>query len=74
MDATVSWGGPDYKFKNSTAYPIKICARRSGAISQLSVGNQNNNTYVKMEYEINETYPSGTIYTEDISVPKGTKE
>ncbi len=24
MDATVSWGGPDYKFTNNTDYPIKI--------------------------------------------------
>ena len=24
MDATVSWGGPDYKFTNDTNYPIKI--------------------------------------------------
>lgn len=26
MDATVSWGGPDFKFKNNTDYPIKIVA------------------------------------------------
>lgn len=74
MDATVSWGGPDYKFKNSTAYPIKICAWRSGGYITVELwGTKTDNTYVKMEYEINETYPSGTIYTEDISVPKGTK-
>lgn len=24
MDATVSWGGPDYKFTNDTLYPIRI--------------------------------------------------
>lgn len=29
MDATVSWGGPDYKFKNNTDYPIKIVAAYS---------------------------------------------
>ncbi len=26
MDATVSWGGPDFKFKNNTDYPIQIVA------------------------------------------------
>lgn len=26
MDATVSWGGPDFKFQNNTDYPIKIVA------------------------------------------------
>lgn len=26
MDATVSWGGPEFKFKNNTDYPIKIVA------------------------------------------------
>lgn len=24
MDATVSWGGPDYQFKNNTDYPVKL--------------------------------------------------
>ena len=29
-DATVSWGGPDFKFKNNTDYPIKIVNSYSG--------------------------------------------
>ncbi len=29
-DATVSWGGPDFKFKNSRNYPIKIVGKVSG--------------------------------------------
>ena len=32
MDATVSWGGPDYKFTNNTDYPIKIVATYSGGL------------------------------------------
>jgi vancomycin resistance protein YoaR len=73
MDATVSWGGPDYKFKNNTAYPIKICAwRKDGFITVELWGTKTDETYVKMEYEVNETYPSGTSYKEDASVPKGT--
>ena len=30
QDATVSWGGPDFRFKNNTQYPIKILASQSG--------------------------------------------
>ena len=30
MDATVSWGGPDYKFTNNTDYPIKIVTEYQG--------------------------------------------
>lgn len=30
LDATVSWGGPDLKFKNSRKYPIKISASYNG--------------------------------------------
>lgn len=29
MDATVSWGGPEFKFKNNLTYPIKISATYS---------------------------------------------
>ena len=73
MDATVSWGGPDYKFKNNTPYPVKICAwRTSGYITVELWGTKTDATYVKMEYEVNETYPSGTSYKEDASVPKGS--
>ena len=30
LDATVSWGGPDLKFKNNRKYPIKIAASYNG--------------------------------------------
>lgn len=30
MDATVSWGGPEFKFKNNLTYPIKLSATYSG--------------------------------------------
>lgn len=30
LDATVSWGGPDLKFKNNRKYPIKISASYNG--------------------------------------------
>ncbi len=75
MDATVSWGGPDFRFKNSTDYPIKICAWRTGKTVTAELwGTKTDGTYVQMSYEINERYPCGATYTEDASVPKGSRK
>lgn len=32
MDATVSWGGPDFVFENNTDYPIRILLEANGGI------------------------------------------
>lgn len=32
MDATVSWGGPEFIFKNSTEFPIRIFAETGGGV------------------------------------------
>lgn len=73
LDATVSWGSPDFKFKNSRSYPIKISATTS-----------NKKLYIKIyglkeevEYEVElisyktGTVPYSTVYTTDSSLPKG---
>lgn len=53
MDATVSWGGPHFRFRNNTDYPIRIDASASGASVTISiVGTETKDYYVKMEYEI----------------------
>ncbi len=36
-DATVSTGGPDFKFKNNTDYPIKITASANGSTLAISI-------------------------------------
>lgn len=36
-DATVSWGGPDFKFKNNRRYPIKIVASASNGREIVSI-------------------------------------
>lgn len=72
-DATVSWGAPDFKFKNSRNYPIKIV-----------VTNSNKNVYVKIlglkeenEYDVEivsyrtGTVPFKTTYTKDKSLAPG---
>ena len=53
MDATVSWGGPDFKFRNSTNYPIKIEAYEQNGYVYIRIwGTAERNYYVQMEYEI----------------------
>lgn len=36
-DATVSWGGPDFKFKNNRTYPIKIEASAKNGVSKITI-------------------------------------
>ena len=63
MDATVSWGGPEFKFKNSTNYPIRIEAEADGGtVSIRLLGTDEKDYYVKMEAEVlGVSYPT-TIY------------
>lgn len=52
MDATVSWGGPHFRFKNNTEYPIRIEAEASGGkVTVRILGTDTKDYYVKMEYE-----------------------
>jgi len=52
MDATVSWGGPDFRFKNNMEYPIRIEAEASGGkVTVRILGTDTRDYYVKMEYE-----------------------
>ena len=53
MDATVNWGGPDFKFRNNTNYPIKIEAwEEDGYVKMRILGTDEKDYYVKMEYEV----------------------
>lgn len=73
MDATVSWGTIDYKFKNNTDYPIKIVAYRgsSGGVTVELYGTDVTNYTVEMEYIVLSTTPYETIYQEDESIAEG---
>ena len=74
MDATVSWGGPDYKFTNNTDYPIKIVT--SYANSKLTVkilGTNVDGTYGRMTNEQLSTTAWETVYQEDETVAPGTQ-
>ena len=64
MDATVSWGSLDYKFRNNTDYPIRIEAWVSGGQVHVKlIGTDTKDYYVKMTYETVEGPTEGkTIY------------
>lgn len=65
MDATVSWGGPEFRFKNSSEYPLRIEAWASGgAVTVRLVGTDTKDYYVKMTYEILDTDPYETVEKE----------
>ena len=75
-DATVSWGSPDFKFKNNRNYPVKIVATTGGK-----------NVYIKIfglkedsDYEVQiQSYTTGSIpfkttYTKDASLAPGEEK
>lgn len=65
MDATVSWGSYDYRFRNSTNYPIRIEAWVSdGYVHIQLIGTDEKDYYVEMEYEVAAVYPYETVYRE----------
>lgn len=66
MDATVSWGSLDYKFRNNTDYPIRIQASVSGGQVHVKlIGTDDKSYYVKMTYEtVDGPYEGNTIYEE----------
>ena len=68
LDATVSYGSLDFKFKNSTKGPIKISAYTSGGSVTVSIlGKKTDNNKIEISTNVMETYPFETVR-------KGTKE
>ena len=62
MDATVSWGGPEFRFKNNTKYPIKIEAYSNGGNVTVKLwGTDDRDYYVKMEYDVLAVYNWKTV-------------
>ena len=63
MDATVSWKSPDLKFRNSTAFPIRIEAEVSGGSVKIQIlGTDARDYYVEMDYTITNVYEPETEY------------
>lgn len=72
LDATVSWGGPDYKFTNNTDYPIKIeTVYEKGYLTVRILGTNVDGTYVKMTYEPLSSTPFEVVYEDDPTLAPG---
>ena len=76
MDATVSGGGPDFIFRNNTAYPIRIDAEYSDS-SRLTVtirGTKTDDTTVKMRTEVLSTTPYEEQIVETTELAPGQRK
>lgn len=72
-DATVTWGGIDFKFKNTRSYPIKIEAKaKNGVCSMTIYGIKEDKEYeVTIQSVIKSYIPYTTKYENDASLEKG---
>lgn len=73
-DATVSWGGPDFAFRNDTDYPIKIVTSYNDDTNELTVtimGTRVDDNYVVMTNQFLSYSEFKVAYKEDESVSPG---
>lgn len=72
MDATVSWGGPNYQFRNDTDYPIKVEAVYSKNYLTITLyGTKVDDITVKMTNKVLATIPFEVVYEDDPTLPAG---
>ena len=72
MDATVSWGGPDFRFQNDKDYPIKIESYYADGYAVVNIwGTRTDKITVEMVSETKETIPYPTVTREDDSMYVG---
>ncbi len=75
MDATVSWGGPEFRFKNDTGYPIRLDVSYENSKITVSIaGTKTDDTYVKMTYKNLGDTPYETEYVETDELDWGTRQ
>lgn len=75
MDATVSWGSPDYRFTNNTDYPIRITTEyKDDTLTVTLLGTKIDDIQVKMSYEYLEKINWTTEYQEDPTMAPGTEK
>lgn len=75
MDATVSWGGPDYKFSNNTEYPIKIITEyKDNYLTVKLLGTNITGVTAKMTNEQLSTTPYEVVYEEDPTLAPGQEK
>lgn len=73
LDATVSWGGPDFKFKNNRNYPVRIKTDTSGKVLRIYIyGLKTDNDYtVTLDAQYVSNVPYKTVYQKDSSLSSG---
>ena len=73
LDATVSWGGPDFKFTNNRNYPIKLMTDTTNKILTVYIyGLKTDDDYtVKLEARYLSTIYYSTTYQKDSSLAPG---
>ena len=75
MDATVSWGGPDYQFTNNTDYPIKIVTSyESGYLTVKLLGTNVTGITARMTNEKLSTTDFQVVYEDDPTLAPGTEQ
>lgn len=77
MDATVFYGSLDFRFKNSTDYPIKIVTNSYDAngnryLNVQIYGTNPEGVYAEPKSSIFDKVAPTTVYSPDPSVPRGT--
>ena len=72
-DATVTWGGIDFKFKNTRKYPIKIIAKAKNGVCEMSIYGIEEKKEYKVEIQsVVKTYiPYTTKYEYDSNLKNG---
>ena len=75
FDATVSWGGPDFKFTNDTDYPIKIVmSYDSGVLNAKIYGTKVDDITVKMTSTVLSIDNYETVYEDDDTLEVGEEK
>ncbi len=76
LDATVSWGGPEFKFRNNQEYPIRIEAKvEDGYVKVQIVGTDLRDYYIQMESDVIGYTPAEVVYQDfPANNPEGYKD
>ena len=65
LDASVNWGTADFRFENTSAWPIKIEAyRKNGKMTMRIYGTDEKDYYVKMTYKVVSKKDYEVVYKE----------
>lgn len=75
-DATVAWGGVDFKFKNNRNYPIRILANGEGGTVKVDIiGLKTENDFnVRIESFVTGSIAPTTVYTPTNTLAPGVKK